>query len=124
VLQFNTLADGLAGLRQDLGNFSRVKKEYLDWSYRRDKLLQEVVQYEPDIITLQEVDHYYDFFLPELSSRGYIGFFAQKPTSGCLEVSGNNDGCASFSIRIQFELRDCRTIYTQIYLFIYYNLVY
>jgi hypothetical protein len=26
-----------------------------------------------DIITMQEVDHYYDFFLPELSAKGYTG---------------------------------------------------
>ena len=96
VLQFNVLADGLAGLRSDLGDFSRVSNEILSWKHRRKKLLNEIIQYAPDIITLQEVDHYYDFFLPELRKRGYLGCFAPKPTSKCLEVSNNSDGCALF----------------------------
>ena len=34
VLQFNMLADGLSGLREDLGDFSRVAKEELAWKSR------------------------------------------------------------------------------------------
>lgn len=79
VLQFNMLADGLSGLRDDLGAFSRAKKEYVDWAQRKDKLLFEILQYDPDVITLQECDHYYDFFLPELSAKGYDGIYAPKP---------------------------------------------
>ena len=45
-----------------------------------------MTQYQPDVITMQENDHYYDFFLPELAALGYDGFFAPKPASACLEV--------------------------------------
>eukprot|EP01041_Mallomonas_annulata_P002674 gene2674-5263_t len=83
VLQFNILADGLSGLHPDLGEFSRISPCHLKWSYRKDRILNEILQYEPDIISLQEVDHYYDFFLPELSLRGYDGLFAPKPASSC-----------------------------------------
>ena len=87
VLQLNILADGLSGLRDDKGFFSRVSREDILWENRKDGLLKEVLQYNPDIITLQENDHYYDFFLPELNAAGYDCFFAPKPASACLEVS-------------------------------------
>ena len=96
VLQFNMLADGLSGLRQDLGAFSRATSEDMNWEKRGKLLLHEILQYDPDVITLQECDHYYDCFLPELNARGYDGMFAPKPASACLEVSDSSDGCAIF----------------------------
>lgn len=96
VLQFNMLADGLFGLRQDLGAFSRTKSEDVRWVKRRSQIIYEILQYKPDIITLQECDHYYDWFLPELTKYGYDGLFAPKPASACLEVSENSDGCSIF----------------------------
>jgi len=109
VLQFNVLADGLSALRDDLGHFNRLTKDILEWDHRKSRILHEVTQYEPDIITMQEVDHYYDFFLPELSLRGYSGFFAPKPTSACLEVSSNGDGCAMFVKRSKLRVISCET---------------
>ena len=96
LLQFNMLADGLSGLRQDLGAFSRATSEDMNWDKRGKLLLHEILQYDPDVITLQECDHYYDCFLPELNARGYDGMFAPKPASACLEVSDSSDGCAIF----------------------------
>jgi len=104
VLQLNMLADGLSGLRDDLGAFSRAKAEDLQWDNRKSRLLHEIVQYSPDVITLQECDHYYDFFFPELSEKGYIGLFAPKPSSACLEVSENSDGCAIFLKKDKFRV--------------------
>jgi Endonuclease/Exonuclease/phosphatase family len=109
VLQFNALADGLSGLRPDLGHFNRASKDFLVWEHRKSRILHEITQYEPDIITMQEVDHYYDFFLPELSVRGYTGFFAPKPTSACLEVSENEDGCAMFVKRSKLRVISCES---------------
>lgn len=109
VLQFNVLADGLSALRSDLGHFNRLSKDILEWDHRKSRLLYEITQYEPDIITMQEVDHYYDFFLPELSLRGYSGYFAPKPTSACLEVSSNGDGCAMFVKRSKLRVISCET---------------
>lgn len=96
VQQFNILADGLSGLRPDLGAFSRISKEHLQWKDRRYKLLHEIVQYNPDVVTLQECDHFHDFFQPEMRRLGYCGYFAPKLTSTCLEVSDTSDGCAIF----------------------------
>lgn len=109
VQQFNVLADGLAALRPDLGRFSRVTKDVLDWETRKIQILHEITQYDADVITLQEVDHYYDWFLPQLSKLGYIGHFAPKPTSACLDVSGNNDGCAMFIRRNKLRVLSCET---------------
>eukprot|EP01035_Chromulina_nebulosa_P056653 gene56653-77645_t len=104
------LADGLSGLRADLGAFSRAKEEDVCWESRKVKILYELLQYDPDVITLQECDHYYDFFLPALSAKGYDGIFAPKPASACLEVSENSDGCAIFVRRSKFLIRSSETI--------------
>ena len=70
VLQFNVLADGLSGLRPDLGDFSRTKPEDIVWENRKHLLFDEILQYEADVITLQECDHFHDFFEPQLSAHG------------------------------------------------------
>ena len=70
ILQYNVLADGLFGLQSDIGSFSRVSPKIAHWDYRKELLLQEILQFDPDIITLQECDHYDDFFQPELLRRG------------------------------------------------------
>lgn len=109
ILQFNILADGLSGRRSDLGDFSRANKDVLDWDIRKEKLLYEITQYDPDIITLQEIDHYHDYFLPKLRALGYVGYFAPKPTSKCLAVSEYSDGCALFVRRSRLKVVSCET---------------
>lgn len=90
ILQFNVLADGfviqtvreflrkivyflsLSGLSPSKGYFTRIDPVHLDWEYRKSRLLNEITQYDPDIITLQEVDHYYDYFFSEFNHRGAL----------------------------------------------------
>ena len=110
VLQFNILADGLSGLRSDLGAFSRAIPEAMAWETRKYQLLHEILQYDPDCITLQECDHYYDFFLPKLTTFGYDGVYAPKPASACLEVSENSDGCAIFVKRSRLRIASSETV--------------
>ena len=66
----------------------------------------------------QEVDHYYDFFLPEMNKLGYSGYFAPKPTSACLDtnvISMNSstmpsaDGCVLFISRKKFKVISCES---------------
>ena len=109
VQQFNVLADGLAALRPDLGKFSRLEKSMLDWEARKENLIREIVQYDADIITLQECDHYHDFFQPKLDALGYCGYFVSKPTSACLDVSKRSDGCALFVKRDRLRVTSCET---------------
>jgi nocturnin len=109
IQQFNVLADGMSGLRSDLGKFNKVSRDVLDFERRKHQLLREITQYDPDIITLQECDHYYDYFLPEMEKRGYYSYFAPKPTSACLEVSSNSDGCALFLKREKLSVLSIET---------------
>ncbi len=113
VLQFNVLADGLSGLREDLGSFSRSSEDEMKWETRRWKLLYEILQYEPDVVTLQECDHFHDFFAPMLREKGYEGVFAAKPSSACLEVSDKSDGCAVFYKRDRVVVHDVNTLVYQ-----------
>uniref|UniRef100_A0A6P6YIW8 Glucose-repressible alcohol dehydrogenase transcriptional effector-like n=1 Tax=Dermatophagoides pteronyssinus TaxID=6956 RepID=A0A6P6YIW8_DERPT len=54
----------------------------LGWNFRRDRILSEIVAYNPDIICLQEVqgDHFEEFFAPALLRRGYEGLYKRKTT--------------------------------------------
>ena len=102
VVQFNVLADGLSGRDTKLGGFDSAPPASLRWEARRERLLEEIFRHpgpEPDVICLEEVDHYSDWFLPRLRERGYRGFFVKKPKSPCLKTapgSGLEDGCALF----------------------------
>ena len=102
VVQFNVLADGLSGRDTKLGGFDSAPKASLRWEARRERLIEEIFRHagrDPDVICLEEVDHYSDWFLPRLRERGYRGFFLKKPKSPCLKTapgSGLEDGCALF----------------------------
>ncbi|XP_076878074.1 nocturnin isoform X2 [Brachyhypopomus gauderio] len=103
VMQWNILAQALG---EGKDGFVCCPAEALNWSERKYLILEEILTYRPDILCLQEVDHYYDTFLPVLSSLGYQGSFCPKPCSPCLDVRDNNgpDGCALFFSRRRFQL--------------------
>ena len=110
LLQFNTLADGLCGADIDgpLGGFDSVPPGALNWEYRKARLLEELMRHGelPDIIAMQEVDHFYDWFEPELEKLGYSGTFLKKRHSACLRTapgSGLEDGAAIFLRRDAVE---------------------
>lgn len=69
----------------------------LDWHTRRWRLIQEILTTDPDIVCLQEVDHF-NLLQRALGSVGYAGHFTPKPDSPCLYLPDNNgpDGCAIF----------------------------
>jgi nocturnin len=96
VLNMNILADGL-------DNFTSVPKKALDWEYRKTLLLKSLMHYNPDIICLQEVNHYHDFFKCILEKHGYTGKFAEKTKSPCTQFNAPKDGCAIFSKNTTFE---------------------
>ncbi|XP_078394791.1 nocturnin-like isoform X1 [Cetorhinus maximus] len=109
VLQWNILAQALGEWKD---NFIKCPREALNWSERKYLILEEILTYHPDILCLQEVDHYFDTFQPILSGLGYHSTFFPKPSSPCLDVEHNNgpDGCALFFLRERFELIDSATI--------------
>ena len=82
VVQFNTLADNLAV------DFPLCPPEYLKWDYRKNLILQKILNAHARIIALQEVDHFDDFFKNEMKEYFYEGLFVKKANS--------NDGCVVF----------------------------
>ncbi|XP_023131802.2 nocturnin isoform X1 [Amphiprion ocellaris] len=105
VMQWNILAQALG---EGKDGFIRCPLDALNWHERKYLILEEILTYRPDIVCLQEVDHYYDTFLPIMTSLGYHGSFLAKPWSPCLDVEQNNgpDGCALFYHRSRFSLQD------------------
>ena len=89
-------------------NFIKAPKEALKWENRKDELLKEIFRSGADVICLEEVDHFPDFFQPKLKENGFEGFFKPKPSSPCLEVEGNSgpDGCALFYKADKFSCLD------------------
>lgn len=96
-----------AALGEGKDGFIRCPLDALKWQERKYLILEEILTYRPDVLCLQEVDHYYDTFQPIMASLGYQGTFLAKPWSPCLDVEQNNgpDGCALFFRSSRFSLQ-------------------
>lgn len=109
VMQFNLLAEGLSsgprvkppfmreGTKQsDYGGFDAVAQPEVvfDWNKRKLRLVEEILRFLPDVLTVQECDHFSDFLLPALRTAGYDGVFAPKRDSPCLQYGYYSDGVA------------------------------
>lgn len=116
-VSYNLLADALTG---NEAGFSS-KPEDLAFENRAGKLLKKIFPREdeetdsndmdadstsnPDVICVQECDHYYDFFEPEMQKRGYFGIFREDKWSPCQKFSNElKDGLAIFCKRETVEL--------------------
>ncbi|CAE7533672.1 CCR4-1, partial [Symbiodinium microadriaticum] len=77
---------------------------------RKDGLLQEILRSQAEIVCLQEVDHFQDFFRPELERHGYEGYFVPKTKNPKGSV-GVTEGQAIFvrSDRLHVEKAMCWT---------------
>lgn len=102
IFQWNMLSQTL-GMHND--GFVRCPMDALTWECRRYQVIQEIVQNDPDIICLQEVDHF-KFIQKILATQNYEGVFFPKPDSPCLYINDNNgpDGCAVFYKKDRLEL--------------------
>mmetsp|Transcript_12139 Transcript_12139/g.21946 ORF Transcript_12139/g.21946 Transcript_12139/m.21946 type:complete len:403 (-) Transcript_12139:850-2058(-) len=93
VSTFNTLASSLSGEHPNLGNFSRIDRKTLEFSsFRGILLLYEILQSDSDIICLQEVDTYSNWFQNVLKWAGYDSQFQPKVPSPCEKYTGRSDG--------------------------------
>jgi nocturnin len=88
-MSWNVLADGLA--QQQFTD----RTVHLDWTVRRQLLLEEVDRVRPDVLALSEVNHFQEW-RASLSTRGYHGTWVPKPNSPCLRYGAPADGCAIF----------------------------
>ncbi|GAB1601754.1 nocturnin-like isoform X1 [Argonauta hians] len=94
LLQWNVLAYALA---KGADNFIRCPEKALSWETRKLRILEGILKHNPDVICLEEVDHY-DYLSSHLTPLGYSGIFHSKPYSPCLNHKDNigPDGCALF----------------------------
>ncbi|KAG0226129.1 hypothetical protein BGW42_003918 [Actinomortierella wolfii] len=80
-MTYNILAQAL--VRRDM--FPLASKKALQWKYRRQNLLEEMLAYAPDIVCLQEVDFWNETYLPAFTKAGYdtIHYRNAKKKHGC-----------------------------------------
>lgn len=93
------------GLCQSSDGFVLCPPRALEWQFRQNRILEELLSYSVDIYCLEEVDHF-SFISDHLSQLGFRGCFCPKPDSPCLYQANNSgpDGCAIFWRESKFEL--------------------
>uniref|UniRef100_A0A3B4B3K7 Endonuclease/exonuclease/phosphatase domain-containing protein n=1 Tax=Periophthalmus magnuspinnatus TaxID=409849 RepID=A0A3B4B3K7_9GOBI len=88
VMSYNILSQDLLEANQDL--YTHCPLEVLEWSYRSRLLLEEIRNWVPDILCLQEVqeNHFYQQFYPMLTQMGYNCVYKRR-------TGTKTDGCAT-----------------------------
>ncbi|XP_023272959.1 protein angel homolog 1 [Seriola lalandi dorsalis] len=88
VMSYNILAQDLLEANQEL--YIHCPLDVLDWSYRCNLLLEEILKWAPDILCLQEVqeNHYHEQLYPVLSQMGYTCVYKRR-------TGTKTDGCAT-----------------------------
>jgi nocturnin len=115
VCQYNALADALA-LNDAFASAyygeddAEANEEMYDlnWTKRSKDLLRAITSNDsttaPDVICMQECDHYYDFFEPELKKLGYAGLYKEDQWSPCRKFGAPCDGVCIFYKTDKLEL--------------------
>jgi len=118
--QYNMLAEGLSSSERErrhlgqpktlnqFGGLNAVKYPDITLGFENRKwlLLEELLDGHPDVVTVQECDHYHSFFQPIMSRHGYDSCFVPKVDSPCLQFGFFSDGVAIFWQRDQFATVD------------------
>ena len=80
VLQFNVLADSLCAQMDNCGGFAGPR-DSMEWEQRRTRLIEVVTRHGalPDIVGMEEVDHFTEWLEPQMAALGYAGVWAKKP---------------------------------------------
>ncbi|KAJ3070772.1 Nocturnin [Rhizoclosmatium hyalinum] len=102
-MQWNLLADSLCGSEGSKG-FERAPPESLPWEFRKNRILEHILELDPTILCVQELDepHFDDWILPSLKSIGFDGVFEKKPNSV--------DGSAVFVNSERFSIASTKSI--------------
>jgi len=83
----------------------------LSWDYRFQNIMREIIDANPDVVCLQEVqaDHYENHLYAAMSEQGFEGVYKQK-TRQSMGLAGKVDGCALFWRRSKFHLVESYSI--------------
>ncbi|KAH6906332.1 glucose-repressible alcohol dehydrogenase transcriptional effector [Coprinopsis sp. MPI-PUGE-AT-0042] len=105
VLSYNILCERYATERL----YGYTPSWALAWSYRKQLILKEVMEYDTDFICLQEVDvaQYEEYFLTNLEDHGYSGVYWPKSRANRMSNEADRrlvDGCAVFFKTSRFQL--------------------
>lgn len=97
LMSYNILAQRLLESNSEL--YKHCDQEVLNWNYRCDHIVQELIEADPDIVCLQEVqeDHLEQTLMPRLQEHGYLGLYKKR-------TGDKSDGCAIFFKKNQFAL--------------------
>lgn len=82
--------------------YRNVPSHYLKWDHRKGVICDELAQWNPDIICLQEVDKYFEL-LEILAKVGYLGSYKRR-------TGDTVDGCAIFWKADNFQLLEEHSI--------------
>ncbi|KAJ3300703.1 Glucose-repressible alcohol dehydrogenase transcriptional effector [Borealophlyctis nickersoniae] len=105
VMCYNTLCEKYATAQA----YAYTPAWALSWDYRKDLLLQDILNYNADVVCLQEVEagQYEEYFHDQLQQHGeYEGVFWPKSRSRTMSESERRqvDGCATFWKSSKFSL--------------------
>ena len=104
VLQYNTLCQHYATPKM----YRYTPSWALAWEYRKNKLKDQILSYNCDIICLQEVEAktYEEYWSPLLQKTGYTGLFHAKTRAKLLanKDSKKVDGCCVFFKNNKFKM--------------------
>ena len=109
VMTYNILADQNAcSEMDDIPFFPYVSQEILSRKRRFPLICHEILEYQPDVVCLQEVDElvFQTLLMPTLKHFGYQGYYSVK------ESKGTREGCAMFWSLKRFReapMSDCQT---------------
>lgn len=80
----------------------------LTWDYRKKLILDDIKNFNADVIALQELEteQFYNYFLPELRQFDYDGIFSPKSRAKTMSESEKKhvDGCAILFKTTRFQL--------------------
>lgn len=98
IVQYNVLADAYVNKER----YYYCKNESLEWEYRKWSLLSEIAKYKPDVLCLQELDHF-EFWDEQLQLHGFRGVYLKRP-------SEKTDGIAVFYNQSKFKMLDTHIV--------------
>lgn len=106
VMSWNVLCEKFATTSQ----YGYTPSHALDWAYRREQILQEIMMRDADILTLQEIamGAFKEYFEPKLLDYGYKGVYWPKQRARTMMAQEQQavDGCATFYKVERFVLID------------------